>query len=91
MISLRLYVAGESPHSRRAISNLRSFIGADVGDRYELEIIDVLETPDRAVADRVFLTPQLVIASPAPARTLVGDLSDLEPLREAIGRSRADS
>lgn len=88
VIDLRLYVAGQSPHSERALANLRAFCRAHLDDRHRLEVIDVLETPARALADRVFLTPQLVITAPPPVRTVIGDLSDPRPLREAIGLGR---
>ncbi len=76
MLVLRLYVAGTGPNSRRALANARRFCSA-LPQPYSLEIVDVLEAPQQALADGVQLTPALVRLAPAPPTMLVGDLSDL--------------
>jgi circadian clock protein KaiB len=85
-ISLVLYVAGQSPHSLNALGNLRRFCETQLGGRVEidLEVVDVLRHPDRALADRVLLTPALVKRAPAPVRRVVGDLSEGETLARAL-------
>lgn len=87
VINFKLYVAGQSPHSLRALSNLRAFCAAHLPDRHRLEVVDVLVAPERALAERIFLTPQIVIVDPPPMRTVVGDLTDPGPLRDALGLS----
>lgn len=73
---LRLYIAGRSPASLRALSRLRELCAADLAGRYRLEVVDVIEEPDRAERDRVLATPTLVKELPPPTRRVVGDLSD---------------
>ncbi len=82
---LRLYVAGSSPNSLRAVANLRQLCGAQAAAGHEVEIIDVLKEPGRALADGVFISPTLVKVGPLPKRSIVGNLSDERSLRHALG------
>jgi len=77
-LSFRLYVAAESPNTRRALENLRSLCSATGHASYDLKIIDVLQEPRRALRDGVVVAPTLVKVTPGPVRTIVGDLSDRE-------------
>jgi circadian clock protein KaiB len=82
---LRLYVAGESPNSLRAIANLQAICRAHLGERCQVEIVDILEEPLRLFADGVLVTPTLLKASPPPAWKLVGDLNEREKVLVALG------
>jgi circadian clock protein KaiB len=81
----RLYVAGEASNSTQAITNLRSFCREVLDERSEIEIVDVLREPKRALADGVLLTPMLVKLSPAPIRKIIGNLNQREPILQALG------
>jgi circadian clock protein KaiB len=81
---LRLYVAGALPNSLRARQNLQALCDAHLAGRYALEVIDVLEEPDRLLADGVVVTPTLVIAAPGPRRTVIGTLTDRDALLRAL-------
>jgi circadian clock protein KaiB len=83
--SFRLYVAGESPNSVQAIINLKALCREYLPERHDIEIVDVLREPKRALADGVALTPMLVKLSPAPIRKIVGNLSQREPVLLALG------
>ena len=74
--ALRLYVTGSTLLSMRAIENIEQLTAGELADEYDIEVIDVLERPDLAEADRVFATPALLRLSPLPVRKLIGDLSD---------------
>jgi circadian clock protein KaiB len=86
---LLLYVAGDAPNSARARANLNDFCRRVLQDRHALEVIDVLQDPQRALADGVYLTPMLVKLAPSPARRIVGNLSDLQRLLDALGLAGA--
>jgi circadian clock protein KaiB len=75
---LRLYVSGESPHSLMAFANLKRLCDTYLPDRYRLEVVDLLEHPTLAHAEGIVAVPTLVRLSPRPARTVIGDLSDLD-------------
>ena len=73
---LKLYVAGSSSRTERAVANLRRICEEELGNRYELVIIDVLENPQLAEDDKVLATPTLIKHLPPPLRRVIGDLSD---------------
>jgi circadian clock protein KaiB len=73
---LRLYVAGSAPNSLRAIANTRAICDEHFASGYELEIVDMLQHPQRALADRIIVTPTLLKLLPFPVRRVIGNLSD---------------
>jgi circadian clock protein KaiB len=75
---LKLYVTGQTARTQRAIQNLRRLCEEDLTGRYKLEVIDVLEHPELAEADRILATPTLIKQLPPPLRRVIGDLSDRE-------------
>ena len=81
---LSLYVAGRSPNSLRAISNLAA-IARDYLPAHQLEIVDVLATPERALADGILVTPTLIRRTPLPRLKLIGDLSATDQVLLALG------
>ena len=75
---LRLYVAGLTPRSRTAISNITGICEEHLQGRYDLEVIDVFQRPILAREEQIIATPTLVKRLPAPLRRLIGDLSEKE-------------
>ena len=75
---LRLYVAGQTPRSLTALANLKAICEQHLEGRSCIEVIDLLEDPERARADQVFALPTLVRKQPPPVRKILGDLSDTE-------------
>jgi circadian clock protein KaiB len=75
---LRLYVAGHTARSTAAISNLRRVCETHLAGRYEIEVIDLLETPRLAAGDQILAVPTLVRRLPVPLKRIIGDLSNTE-------------
>jgi circadian clock protein KaiB len=73
---LTLYVTGTSPRTKIAIDNLNRICKGELDGRYELEIVDVLENPQRAEDEKILATPTLIKNLPPPLRRVIGDLSD---------------
>lgn len=73
---LRLYVTGSTPRSTRAVTNLRTVCEEYLSGRYQLEVVDVYQQPEEAVAGQLVAAPTLVRQQPRPERRMVGDLSD---------------
>ena len=71
---VRLFVTGRGSLSDRAQRNLRN-IARSVGG-LAVEVVDILENPDEAEAERVVATPLLVRLAPEPPKRVFGDLSD---------------
>lgn len=76
--ALRLYVAGQTPRSLQALSNLRRICDEHLMGNYQVEIIDLLEEPHLAAGDQILAIPTLVRRIPKPARKIIGDLSNLD-------------
>lgn len=77
---LKLYIAGRDARAQAAIANLRHLCEHELRGQYELEIIDVLEDPERAEQAKILATPTLIKQLPPPLRRVIGDLSDKEKL-----------
>ncbi len=72
---LRLYVAGMTARSSRAIENLKEVCETNLKGRYSLEIIDIEKHPELAKKDNIITSPTLVKTLPLPMRNLVGDMT----------------
>ena len=75
---LRLYVAGQTSRSLAALSNLKRFCEEYLPERYAIEVVDLVEEPQRARADQILAIPTLVRKLPSPMRKIIGDLSNTE-------------
>ena len=75
---LRLYVAGQTPKSVLAFTNLKEICEEHLQGRYEIEIIDLLENPQLARGDQILAVPTLVRRLPEPIKKIIGDLSNTE-------------
>lgn len=75
---LRLYIAGQTPRSLVAISNLYRIVDEYLKDHCEIEIIDLLENPGSGEYDRIMAIPTLVRLSPKPYCKIIGDLSNMK-------------
>lgn len=73
---LRLYVAGTTPLSTRAILDARRICEEHLENRYQLEVIDIYQRPTLARDEQIIAVPTLVRHLPPPLRKLVGDLSN---------------
>lgn len=83
---LRLYVAGNAPNSVRAIANARAICAAHFPLGHQLEIVDMIEFPRRALDDGIIVTPTLLKLSPLPVGRVIGDLSDTAQVMLTLGR-----
>ena len=75
---LRLYVAGMTPKSTRAIANIKRICDEHLAGRYELKVIDIYQQPKLAKGEQIIAAPTLIKKLPLPLRRFIGDLSDTE-------------
>lgn len=75
---LRLYVAGQTPKSVAALTNLKRICETHMKGQYRIEIIDLLKTPQLAAGDQILAVPTLVRRLPEPIKRIIGDLSNEE-------------
>ena len=84
-VVLRLYVAGRSPHSMQALVNLNAILETyATPGRYQLEVIDALEEPLRALEEGIFVTPALIKVSPNQVH-IMGALNERERVARLLG------
>jgi circadian clock protein KaiB len=77
---LRLFVAGMTPNSQRAIDNVQKICEAHLQGRYDLEIIDIYQQPSYAKQNQIVAAPTLIKELPLPLRKFIGDLSKTEQI-----------
>ncbi|HEX7705503.1 MAG TPA: circadian clock KaiB family protein [Thermoanaerobaculia bacterium] len=82
---LCLYIADHTPNSDEARSNLTALCARHLAGRHEIEIVDVLLHPERALQSGVLMTPTLIKLLPLPERRLVGTLGRTEAVMLALG------
>lgn len=75
---LRLYIAGNTPKSVAALTNLKKYCELHLCDEYSIEVIDLMVQPQLAAGDQILAVPTLVRKVPVPVRKIIGDLSNEE-------------
>lgn len=75
---LRLYIAGATPKSSQAITNIKRICEEHLKGRYELEVIDIYQQPVLAEGEQVIAVPTLVKRLPLPLRRFIGSMADEE-------------
>jgi circadian clock protein KaiB len=88
VVKLRLYVAGQTPKSLAALSNLKKICDDHLKGRYRIEVIDLVKNPQLAQSDQILAIPTLVKKLPVPIRKIIGDLSNTD--RVLLGLDIAD-
>jgi circadian clock protein KaiB len=77
---LRLYIQGQTPKSLRAIENIEKICKEHLAGRYELEIIDATQHPEKIEKEQILAIPTLIKKLPLPLRRFIGDLSHRESI-----------
>ena len=85
--ALTLYVNGASPRSAEAIVAVRRLCDEDLADRVDLKVVNAAEHPGMVKKDNILALPTLVKHAPGTPRHLVGNLTDLERVRDALDLS----
>jgi circadian clock protein KaiB len=75
---LRLYVAGTTSKSIRAVANIKEICESSLKNRYDLEVIDIYQQPVLVKGEQIIAAPTLVKKLPLPLRKFIGDMSDTE-------------
>lgn len=81
----QLYVADNAANSLQAVANLRAICKSHLPGMHEIEIVDVFAQPNRALLEKIFMTPTLVVVEPKPKRRLVGNLGETRLVLDTLG------
>lgn len=87
---LQLYVTGATPRSIRAIQDITRICQEHLAGRFELEVIDIYQQPERLEREQLVALPTLVKQLPLPIRRLIGDMSTDERVLIGLGLRRRD-
>lgn len=82
-MKLTLFVGHGSAATESAIAALRALVSEHPG-RFELDVVNVNDHPEKAERHRIIATPTLIRELPPPVRRLVGDLSRRAEVRVAL-------
>ena len=75
---LRLYVAGQTAKSIAAFTNLKRICETHLKGLYQIEVVDLLVSPQLAKGDQIIAVPTLVRQLPPPVKKIIGDLAKEE-------------
>jgi|SRR5665213_305964 len=75
---LRLFVAGQTTKSIRALANLKMLCEERLKGRYQIEVVDLLEDPHMARGAQIVAVPTLEIKLPQSVQRIIGDLSNTD-------------
>ena len=75
---LRLYVAGQTPKSVDAITNIKKICDENLMGRFALAVIDLYQQPQLAQGEQIIAVPTLIKKLPLPLRRIIGDMSNTE-------------
>lgn len=81
---LRLYLTGNTSRSLKAVQTIKALCEEHFQGRYDLEIVDLCQQPERAQAAKIIAAPTLVKELPLPLRRLSGDLTDPDRVLVAL-------
>ncbi len=88
-LHLILYVAGDGPNSRIARENLARVCEKELAGLCTVHIVDVLEDFSAAIKNNILVTPTLLVCKPEHVVTVIGNLSDHQKVRTALGLEEA--
>ncbi len=81
---LRLFVAGMTARSTRAVENIRALCERYLPGAYELEVVNLYEHPMMASGEQIIAAPTCVRRFPLPARRIIGDMSNSTRVLEGL-------
>jgi circadian clock protein KaiB len=85
----RIYLAGNAPNSVQALANLSALCRKNFPASHRIEVLDVLQNPQRALDDAILITPTVVKIAPEPELRLIGNLSNEDVVLKALGLSES--
>jgi circadian clock protein KaiB len=85
---LRLFVAGHTQKSTRAVHNITQLCQNHLSGHYDLEVVDLYQQPELAAEHQLVAAPTLLKILPLPPKRMIGDLSNWNQVLIGLGLSR---
>lgn len=76
--TLKLYIAGVTPRSTRAVENIKNICEKYLKGRYKLEVVDIYQQPNLPEGEQIIAAPTLIKKLPLPLRKFIGDMADVD-------------
>jgi circadian clock protein KaiB len=89
-VVFRLFIAGLSPNSVRAVINIKAICEKYLKGQHELEIIDIYQMPELALSEDIVVVPLLIKKFPLPVEKMIGDLSQTEKVLKILRLGNKD-
>lgn len=77
MVNGTLYVSHAQAGYEATVAHTQSLLQQHYGEDFNLEIVDVLDEPDKADAAHVVATPVLVMSNGEGEKRFIGDLDPI--------------
>lgn len=87
---LRLYITGTTSRSTKAIVNIRKICEEHLQGRYDLEVVDISQSPTLAEGEQIIAAPTLIKKLPLPLRRFIGDMSQTERILLGLDLRKVD-
>ena len=84
MQQFTLYISELNKKSKSLFDKVHSTLTIVLSGQFELQIVEVLDNPEIALKNMVFVTPTLVRKSPAPQKKVFGNLKDQMRVLEGL-------
>ena len=81
---LQLFLNGQQASSAIVKKRTEEICQTYLKENYSLEVIDISENINAALEYNVILTPMLILESPKPQVTIIGNMEDAEKVRMAL-------
>ena len=81
---MTLFVTGQTAKSTLAVATVRNLCESHLSGRYELEVIDIYQSPERLADDQIVAAPTLFKREPEPEQKVVGNLHNRERVLMAL-------
>ena len=80
----KLFIAGMNSGSFHAIENVREICDTNLGDNYELEVIDIYQQRQLLKDMDIIAVPTLVRTTPEPEVRIIGDMLDKDEITKVL-------
>jgi circadian clock protein KaiB len=82
---LRMYVSGMTLRSAEAIRAIKRICEEHFPGRYDLEVFDLYQSPERAAEADVLAAPTLDKLQPEPVVRMIGNMTDEQRVLRSLG------
>ena len=84
MFVFKIFVAGLSPRNKDLIASFRETCSTRLGEKYQIQVIDILKDPAKADEKKILATPTIIREKPMPEKRIIGDFRENSQSQQAL-------